>query len=242
MRIPRFKYKFFLSRTVFRVFDGAEVIVSSHKISRSKLVVNSGATLVIGSNVVIKDAEIYVEKGSLIINDYSIISGENRNNYAKIIVNNGNVVIGHHSKISCNRIWVRFGGNLSLGNYTNINWGSEIRCDERIEIGSYNQISYRVKVWDTNTHSILGKEERRKIAEKYYPYFGYEEAKPMTAPTSIGDDCWIGEGVSILKGTQIGCGSIIGFGTIVSGQLIPPNGRIVQEIKLRNLSEYDKGE
>lgn len=234
MKIPHFKLDYLFSKTLFRTFPGADVRIGSNvTISHSKIVVSSGAHLTIGSNVIIKNAEIYIEKGSFNMGDYCILQGNSRGANSVFIVNEGTVTIGDHSRLSTDRVWVRFGGNLIIGGYTNINQGSEIRCDERIEIGSYNQISYRVKIWDTNTHTILEKVERRKIAEKYYPYFGYEENRPVTSAVSIGDDCWLGEDTAVLKGTKIGDGSVIGFRTTIAGQTIPSNSRVVQEIKLR---------
>lgn len=237
MRIPRLKIKYLFSRTFFRVFPGANVnICSNVEICRSKIIVSAGATLSIAPNVRIKDAEIYVERGSLHIDGNCIIQGESKTKHTCIVVNDGQVSIGNHSKVSCDKIWVRFGGALSVGEYTNINQGSEIRCDESITIGSFNQISYHVRIWDTNTHSILEPDERRRVAKQYYPYYGYEESRPQTRPIVIGNDCWLGEGVAILKGSCLGDRTIIGFQTTISGQTIPAGSRVVPDIKLRILS------
>lgn len=236
MILNELKYKYLFSNNLIRFFRGSECRISSKaEIKNSKIIISSGANLVIGDFVLIENVEIYVEKGSLIIDEFSILQSDSKDNKVKIIINDGNVIIGNHSKISCNRIWVRFGGKLEIGNYTNINKGSEIRCDEHISIGSFNQISYNVKIWDTNTHSIIAKDERRKIAEKYFPYFGFEEKRPITKPIVIGDDCWIGENAAILKGTSLGDGSIVGFNTIITGQNIIENSTVVQDVKLKNL-------
>lgn len=236
--LTELKYKYIFSKTITRVFKGAECSISSRaKIRNSKIIVSSGAKLYIGNDVLIENAEIYIEKGSLIINDFSIIRSEKNNSKLKIIINKGEVMIGHHSKISCERIWVRFGGKLDIGNYTNINNGSEIRCDESIIIGSYNQISYNVRIWDTNTHNILERRQRRKIAEDHFPYFGYEKERPKTKPIKIGNDCWLGENAAILKGTIIGDGVNIGFGTIISGQCICEFTTVVQELKLKEIKK-----
>lgn len=234
MRIPLLKIKYLFDGTFFRVFPGSHVRIGSGvEISRSKIIVSAGATLSIASNVKIKDVEIYVEKGSLAIDESTILQGESRVKRTKLIINDGQVSIGNHSKISCDRIWVRFGATLSVGDYTNVNQGSEIRCDESITLGSYNQISYRVKIWDTNTHSILSPEDRRRVAKHYYPYYGYEETKPETKPIIIGNDCWLGESVAILKGSCIGDRAIIGFQTTITGKTIPADSRVVQDVQLK---------
>lgn len=196
-------------------------------VAKTKIYVYSGASLIIDDNCIIKDCVISVTKGSCRIGENTIIEG------VDISIDNGEIKVGHHCKISCKRIWVRFGGIIGIGDYTNINSGSEIRCDESVSIGSYNQISYNVRIWDTNTHSKLSKEQRRYVTESHFPYFGFEETRPETAPVIVGDDCWIGEGVVILKGSTIGDRSIIGFGTFICGRNIPSDCRAVNERKLQ---------
>jgi maltose O-acetyltransferase len=40
-------------------------------------------------------------------------------------------------------------------------------------------------------------------------------------PVEIGADCWIGMGVCILPGAQLGDGSVVGAGSVVTGELDP---------------------
>lgn len=234
MNFPRYKLNYLLYRSLFRVFKDSNCLVEdSARIEKSKIVVSSGATLIIGRNVRIRNTEIYLEKGSITIEDFCLIGN---NTKLVIIVNDGHIKIGHHSKLACERVWVRFGGNIRIGNYTNINSSGDIRCDEEISIGSYTRISYNVKIWDTNTHNIMDPQERRKLTEKHYPYFGFEEKRPQTNPVLIGDDCWIGEGAAVLKGSNLGDCSIVGMRTVIAGKSIPPHRRVVQDIKLRILN------
>jgi carbonic anhydrase/acetyltransferase-like protein (isoleucine patch superfamily) len=211
--------------------QGSLTIGNNVKINNSNLFVASGAKLIIADNVTIQNATIYVGQGSCYIDSWGIIRPAD-NNRVIITIDNGDVKIADHAKISCKRIWVRFGGKLNIGQYTNINSNSEIRCDEYINIGSFNQISYNVRIWDTNTHTILSPESRRKVAIERYPYFGYESDKPQTSKVIIGDDCWIGENATIFKGTSIGSRCIIGFGTFVAGKHIPSDSRAINRREL----------
>ncbi|MBX3466772.1 MAG: acyltransferase [Planctomycetes bacterium] len=47
----------------------------------------------------------------------------------------------------------------------------------------------------------------------------------VSAPVSIGDDCWLGAGVVVLKGVRIGAGAVIGAGSVVTRDI--PVGDVV---------------
>jgi acetyltransferase-like isoleucine patch superfamily enzyme len=224
------RYRYLFSKSIVRSY-GELNIGRNVKIINSNIFVASETRLYIADNVTIKNANIYVGRGSCSINSWSIISATDDDKVA-ITIDHGEVKIADHAKISCKRIWIRFGGNLAIGQYTNINSGSEIRCDEAIDIGSFNQISYNVRIWDTNTHTMLSAEDRRKVAIEKYPYFGFESNRPQTAKVIVGDDCWIGENAAIFKGSDIGNGSIIGYGTLLAGKKIPTNSRVINRREL----------
>lgn len=218
--------------TYFRVCSGAMAKIGRNvSIRNSRIIVTPGSSIEIGDNVSIENTTISVEGGKCTIGAYSLIG--NTETHLMLNIEKGEIHIGHHSKISARRMWVRFGGVVHVGDYTNINGGSEVRCDERVTIGSYNQISFYVNIWDTNTHTILPAEERRKVAEKYYPYFGKETSRPSTAPIIIGDDCWLGQNTTILKGSHLGNEVIVGYNSIIAGKTIPEKTTVVTDVKLK---------
>lgn len=237
MKILGFKISDILCHNRIRYRKGSNILIAkSARIHNVRLEVMPGASLVIGNNCILKNVNIYVGAGSCVIDDFSIIGNQPG---TTITIDNGDVHIGHHTKIAAKRIWVRFGGQVKIGNYTNINSGSELRCDEQVEIGDYNQISFNVNIWDTNTHCMLSNEERRELTEKYYPYYGKETVRPCTRPIYIGSDCWIGQSASILKGSKIGNGAIVGYACIVAGKFIPAGYTAVTDVKLK-LIEHNK--
>lgn len=217
------KYYFSGSNKVRALGDGIIKVDKTAVLKNTEIYVYPGASLSIECECQISDSVIYVGKGNLTLSEFTIVER------SKIMVDDGSAYIDNHCKIAAKRVWVRFGGILNIGCYTNINSLSEIRCDELIKIGSYNQISYGVRIWDTNTHSVLSSDKRRRVTEEKFPYFGFESSKPATRPIYIGNDCWIGENVAILKGTNIKDGCIVGYGTLLAGTEVPPNSRVVEK-------------
>lgn len=231
MILKEILWRFCFSCSYIRCLSGGKLnISSSSKISHSTIIVYPEAQLTIDENVEITNTTIIIQKGFVFIGNNTIIKG-NRGCPVFIQIDFGNLNVAHHCFLGCEKIWVRFNGNLVIGPYTNINKGSELRCDERVEIGSYCQISYNVRIWDTNTHEILPKLKRRERTEKYFPIFGKEINKPVTSPVKIGDDCWIGEYSAILKGSQIGDECILGFRTTLIGEKTPNRRTIINKIE-----------
>lgn len=213
-----------------RCIGGGRIdIHKAASLRKCKIYVYPGASLVIDEGCRLENVTISIMRGCCHLGKNCIAEGGN------IIIEDGTMVVAHHAKLATRRIWLRFGGKLSVGEYTNINNGSEIRCDNNIKIGSYNQISYNVRIWDTNTHRLLPWEERRKLTREHYPYYGYEDSRPSSLPVSIGDDCWIGENCAILKGSTIGDRCVVGFGTYVIGERIGNDNTVVNERKIKLL-------
>lgn len=201
--------------------QGEAIIDDSVKIIKSIIYVDPNSKLEISCGCILEGIVLNVTGGGRMrIGESSIIKRE-RNTYSEYIVDSGSAIISDHCLLKMQRMWVRFGGTLSIGSYTNVNYGSEIRCDEDVCIGDYCRLSYNIRIWDTNTHSQLGIEERRKRTRVYYPFFGKELQRPKTKPVHIGSDCWLGENVSILKGTTLGDHVTIAYNTLVSNTSIP---------------------
>ena len=220
------KWLYKCSGSKVRVLTGSIFTVASDvRILNSTVFVNRDSSLTLSEGVVLSGVNLYV-KGHVTIGAHTTLSD------GTYTIDEGSLIIGHHTRLSLRRIWVRFGGKVEIGDYTNINDRSEIRSDECVQIGSYCQISYDINIWDTNTHKIYPTEKRRVIAEKYWPYFGKEVERPVTKPIVIGNDCWIGEKASILKGTTLGDGTIVGYNTLISNKTIPAGSKVIQKAEL----------
>lgn len=217
------KWKYLNSNV--RIKRGAKFFASSNaKITNASVFVDVGGSLFLGEGAQIINCDVYVH-GTMHIGKHTKIGSPRKR--ITITIDDGQLTIGHHSQVLSDWAWIRFGGQLTIGDYTNINGGGQLRADESVQIGDYCMISYNVNIWDTNTHTFYPAEKRRELTERNWPYYGREIEKPKTVPVAIGSDVWIGENVSILKGSTVGDGSIIGFGCTIAGKKIEAGVKIV---------------
>ena len=215
------------------VQSGATLRVEmSTKITDASIyLLSPGAQLSVGSECRISECLLTVRSGSLTLKNNCILEkGRSPSIPAYDIY--GDASIGSHNRLRCS-VLVRFRGCLTIGSRNVINEGGEIRCDESVDIGDYNQISYDCSIWDTNTHVIYDSETRRKMTDEQYPNFGFEVEKPRTRPVTIGSDCWIGKRASILKGCSISDKCILGYGVTLVGYSASCNTTIVDQTTLR---------
>ncbi|MEE1111221.1 MAG: acyltransferase [Alphaproteobacteria bacterium] len=85
-------------------------------------------------------------------------------------------------------------------------FGVNIQLNEEkasVNIGNDCLFSNSISIWPTDGHSILDKKTGKILNH-------------ITQPVSIGDNCWIGEGVRILKNAQIPSNTIVGGGSVVA--------------------------
>lgn len=226
-------YYYLRYQTTIRIIKGGRFDVRGDvKIKNCYIYIDSESELYL-EDCKLENISIFLTNGGQMIVGKSSILERDENSYRPMyIVNNGKLTIADHVRLQCQKVWIRFGGHISIGEYTNINRGSEIRSDESVDIGSYCQISYNIRIWDTNTHNIYTLEKRREITRNYFPSFGYEFERPRTAPVVISNDVWLGEKVSILKGSYLGQGVIVGYNTIISNRKIPNGKKVIAKSDL----------
>lgn len=97
------------------------------------------------------------------------------------------------------------GAVIKIGDNVGIS-GATIYARDRIEIGSNTNIGGNVKILDNDFHPVDPVE--RLVDNK--------EAIG-TLPVHIGENCFIGCNVLILKGSKIGNNCVVGAGAVVSG-------------------------
>lgn len=90
-----------------------------------------------------------------------------------------------------------------------------INANHYIEIGGGSIFGENVKIYDHNHH--FNQHKAIKLQ-------GFSNGEVM-----IGDHCWIGSNVTILKGAKIGNDCVIGAGCIISG--VVPDNSIVRPVQ-----------
>lgn len=234
-KISETSWKYYRTHSNVRILHGGIAeIDKSATIKNSIVFIDATSKLIIKGHARIEGVGLFLTNGAVVeISEYSFIEYNRNSIRPEYIIDGGKLVIADHTKLACARLWVRFGGNITIGKYTNINPGTEIRADESVTIGNFCRISYNIRIWDTNTHCVYSPEIRMEMTQKYFPAFGKEFERPKTKPVVIGNGCWLGERVSILKGTTLGENVTIAYGATISNKEIPAGKTVVQKLDLK---------
>lgn len=128
--------------------------------------------------------------------------------------NKDNIIIGENCDIDA-IIQTQGEGKIIVGDYTTIRYDSVIGAVDMIEIGNHVMISNHVTIYDNNNHPIEAY-KRIKMCESGFTselwQWKYSDHKPI----KIGNNVWIGEKTTILKGVTIGDGAIVACNSVVT--------------------------
>lgn len=105
---------------------------------------------------------------------------------------------------------------LEIGDHFFMNNFCSINCLEHISIGNNTLFGENVKLYDHN-HAY-----ETSPSIKIYP------SEFSKAPIKIGNNCWLGSNVTVLKGVTIGDNCIIGAGCTIYKD-IPANTRVINK-------------
>ncbi len=134
-----------------------------------------------------------------------------------IYTSNGQIEFGHGFTSSTNTAFSAVdGGKMKFGERVNVNRNCIFVCRKSIIIGNHCSFGPNVCVYD---HDHKYNKEGITAGYKY-------------GEVIIEDYCWIGAGVTILRGSHIGKGCIIGAGCLIKDN-IPPHSIVTMERCLR---------
>lgn len=124
------------------------------------------------------------------------------------IENLGEIVIGDDFNLSSQFVTSHLvtgpKGRIHIGNQVNINYGAGICSHAEIHLGDRVRIGPYAMILDTDFHTV-----------------GDLDEASAPKPVFIGDDVWLANRVTVLRGARIGAGSVITAGSVVAGE-IPP--------------------
>lgn len=160
---------------------------------------SSKGLLFVGKGVKIRHGHKLKIGRNFIIDDYSMI---NALSLTGIIIGD-NVSIGRNSTLICTGVIAQIGKGITIGNNTGINANAYLAGQGGIRIGNHVIIGPGCKIFSENhvfsDLNIIIKNQgvsRKEVV--------------------IGDDCWIGAGVTILSGVNIESGCIIAAGAVIT--------------------------
>lgn len=189
---------------LFLIFNYLKVF--KHVIKRKKkdlLYLYSGSVFKFekGSKIILRKAKLHFGKDRISKKDYC----------SKIILEkNSKIVVDGDFTFTCGAdILLKENAVLTLGKGW-ANFGCQIRCGNQITIGNNVTFGRDVKIIDSDFHCIRDSQK---------------EVINPSMPVIIGDNVWLGQSATVLKGVTIGNGAIVAANAVVTKDV--PAGCIV---------------
>jgi acetyltransferase-like isoleucine patch superfamily enzyme len=139
------------------------------------------------------------------------------------------------------------GGSVTIGNYTHINQDTIIETGEGgyLTIGSGTHIQPRCQLSAYKGSIEIGSTVQIAPNCAFYPYdHGFLPGEPIAKQPLktrggivVGDDAWLGFGVTVLDGVRIGKGAVIAAGAVVTRSI--PDAGIAAGVPARLIGMRD---
>ncbi len=160
---------------------------------------------------------VFAEKGARVVFGNKVKCGKNLNLSQNSLINalsyggveiGDNFTLGKYAMIECTGVLRNIGNSIKIGNNVGINHYCYIGVRGDIVIGDNVIFGPRVNIFSEN-HNM----DDLNVPIKH------QGVTKMT--TIVGNDVWIGAGVSIMAGVRIGDGSVIAAGAVVTKDVEP---------------------
>lgn len=137
------------------------------------------------------------------------------------------IKLGKESTFFCKFILEKPNAVIQIGDNVYIG-ASNIYCSSKIVIGNNVLISWGVKIYDHNSHSLLPGDRiydirlaGNNVRKGFSLTLNKNWNNVASEPIYIKDNVWIGMDATILKGVTIGENSIIAAGSVVTKDVEP---------------------
>jgi acetyltransferase-like isoleucine patch superfamily enzyme len=192
------------------------------KIFYPRLMKKVGRGVVFGRNITLRHPYKIEIGDNTFIDDNAVLDAKGGSN-AGIRIGT-NAYLGRNTALSCKE------GSIEIGDYANLSADCSLLSETSIRIGRTSFLAGGCYLVAGGNHPIT--DTSKPIM------FQPSEAK---GGIEIGEDVWLGAGVTVLDGVVIGKGSVVGAGAIVAASLpeyaYAVGGRTLRVRDRRNLQE-----
>ncbi|MBD3413053.1 MAG: hypothetical protein GF421_01310 [Candidatus Aminicenantes bacterium] len=192
-------FKYEVTLLLFSWIPGA-LGVFARKIFYPLLFEKVGKGVAFGHHITIRHPHKISISNQAFIDDYSVLDAKGDDNQGIRI--GRNTYIGRNTTLSCK------GGDIFLGDYSNISANCSLLSETRIKIGAYTFLAGHCYLVAGGNHRF----DRTDIPIMQQPSLD-------KGGIDIGEDCWLGASVTVLDGVSIKKGSVIGAGAVVHKSL-----------------------
>jgi acetyltransferase-like isoleucine patch superfamily enzyme len=162
-----------------------------------------GAKTVFGRNVVLRHAHKIRLGAGVIIDDNVVLDAKGEQNEG-ITLGDG-VYVGRNTIIYCK------GGDIQIGDQTNISSNCQVFSSNRLEIGAGTVIG-------AYSYLLSGGEYDYESPEPFAKQSGMETKGPLR----VGGNCWLGARITVLDGATVGDHCVLAAGAVVI-KPVPPH-------------------
>ena len=154
-----------------------------------------GRNVIFGRGITLRHPHKIRIGHDVIIDDHCMLDAKGQSN-SGITLEDG-VFIGRNSILYCKD------GDIEIRSRVNISFNCGIFSSRRITIGRGTLVAAYCYIMSGGSYDV-------NTSIHFADQDGYAKG-----PTNIGEDCWLGAGVVVMDGVQIGRGCVVGSGTVV---------------------------